>query len=228
LVLKRKNLSQQLTASDRSAAWLDYLGRKGLQVLDWSEAASHLQHRLALARLLQPLADWPDLSMHALATSMPQWLEPFLASVSSLAQLQKLELYPLLWQLLNYQQQQQLTNLLPASWRSVLGTDIKLTYSGGSETNSHSQVQVELAIRIQEMFGQSTTPTVGNGKVPVIVTLLSPSRQPLQKTSDLASFWQNAYQDVKKEMKGRYPKHYWPDDPLQAMPTNKTKKAMLK
>lgn len=228
LILKRKNLIQQLTATDRSAAWLDYLGKKGLQVLDWSEAVCHLQQRLALARQLQPQADWPDLSMHALATSMSQWLEPFLASVSSLAQLQKLDLYPLLWQQLNYQQQQQLTNLLPASWRSVLGTDIKLTYRGGSETNSHSQVQVELAIRIQEMFGQSTTPTVGNGKVPVIVTLLSPSRQPLQKTSDLASFWQNAYQDVKKEMKGRYPKHYWPDDPLQAMPTNKTKKAMLK
>jgi ATP-dependent helicase HrpB len=69
---------------------------------------------------------------------------------------------------------------------------------------------------------------VGQGLVPVIVTLLSPSRQPLQKTADLASFWQNAYQDVKKEMKGRYPKHYWPDDPLQAMPTNKTKKAMQK
>lgn len=228
LVLKRKNLSQQLTANDRSAAWLDYLGKKGLQVLDWSEAACHLQQRLALARQLQPQADWPDLSMPALTTSMQQWLEPFLAPVSSLAQLQKLDLYPLLWQQLNYQQQQQLTNLLPASWRSVLGTDIKLVYQAVGQAEAEVDVQVELAIRIQEMFGQSTTPTVGNGKVPVIVTLLSPSRQPLQKTSDLASFWQNAYQDVKKEMKGRYPKHYWPDDPLQAMPTNKTKKAMQK
>lgn len=232
LVLRRKNLSQSLSAADRSAAWVDYLTKKGLQLLDWSEAALNLQQRLALARKLQPEAGWPDLSVPVLCNTMQQWLEPFLANISSLAQLQKLDLYPLLLQQLNYQQQQQLNSLLPASWRSVLGTDIKLVYQAVGQSSDYTDagvgLQVELAIRIQEMFGQSSTPTVGNGKVPVIVTLLSPSRQPLQKTADLASFWQNAYQDVKKEMKGRYPKHYWPDDPLQAMPTNKTKKAMQK
>ena len=228
LVLKRKNLSQSLSAADRAAAWVDYLSKKGLQLLEWTDTALNLQQRLALARKLQPDAGWPDLALPALASSMAQWLEPFLANVSSLTQLQKLDLYSLLWQQLSYQQQQQLNSLLPASWRSVLGTDIKLVYQAVGQTAAQTDVHVELAIRIQEMFGQSSTPTVGNGKVPVIVTLLSPSRQPLQKTSDLASFWQNAYQEVKKEMKGRYPKHYWPDDPLQAMPTNKTKKAMQK
>ncbi|RVU41740.1 ATP-dependent helicase HrpB [Rheinheimera riviphila] len=232
LVLKRKNLSQSLSAADRSAAWVDYLNKKGLQLLEWTDAALNLQQRLALARKLQPDAGWPDLALPTLASTMHHWLEPFLATISSLAQLQKLDLYPLLWQQLNYQQQQQLNSLLPASWRSVLGTDIKLVYhavgQAGGQKEAQIEVQVELAIRIQEMFGQSSTPTVGKGLVPVIVTLLSPGRQPLQKTADLASFWQNAYQDVKKEMKGRYPKHYWPDDPLQAMPTNKTKKAMLK
>lgn len=232
LVLKRKNLSQSLSAADRSAGWVDYLSKKGLQLLEWTDAALNLQQRLALARKLQPEAGWPDLSFPALSNTMQQWLEPFLANISSLAQLQKLDLYPLLWQKLNYQQQQQLNSLLPASWRSVLGTDIKLVYQAvgqaGGQSDTQVDVQVELAIRIQEMFGQSSTPTVGKGLVPVIVTLLSPGRQPLQKTADLASFWQNAYQDVKKEMKGRYPKHYWPDDPLQAMPTNKTKKAMQK
>lgn len=228
LVLRRKNLSQSLSATDRSAAWLDYLSKKGLQLLEWTDAAQNLQQRLALARKLQPEAGWPDLSLATLACTMQHWLEPFLANISSLAQLQKLDLYPLLWQQLNYQQQQQLNALLPASWRSVLGTDIKLVYQVVGQAELQVEVQVELAIRIQEMFGQSCTPTVGHGMVPVIVTLLSPARQPLQKTSDLASFWQNAYQDVKKEMKGRYPKHYWPEDPLQAMPTNKTKKAMQK
>lgn len=224
LVLKRKNLSQSLSPEDRSAAWVDYLTKKGLQLLEWTDAALNLQQRLVLAHQLQPAAGWPDLTRPALERTMQLWLQPYLANISSLLQLQKLDLYPLLWQQLSYQQQQQLNSLLPASWRSVLGTDIKLNYqSAGLE-----DVQVELAIRIQEMFGQSCTPTVGKGLVPVIVTLLSPSRQPLQKTADLASFWQNAYQDVKKEMKGRYPKHYWPDDPLQAMPTNKTKKAMQK
>ncbi|WP_082971829.1 ATP-dependent helicase HrpB [Rheinheimera sp. SA_1] len=232
LVLKRKNLSQSLSPADRSAAWVDYLSKKGLQLLEWTDAAQNLQQRLALARKLQPEAGWPDLSLPTLASTMQHWLEPFLTNISSQTQLQKLDLYPLLWQQLNYQQQQQLNSLLPASWRSVLGTDIKLVYQSvgqaGGQKEAQIDVQVELAIRIQEMFGQSSTPTVGNGRVPVIVTLLSPSRQPLQKTADLASFWQNAYQDVKKEMKGRYPKHYWPEDPLQAMPTNKTKKAMQK
>lgn len=88
------------------------------------------------------------------------------------------------------------------------------------------RAQAMLAIRIQEMFGQLQTPQIADGKVPVIISLLSPARRPLQVTADLASFWQNAYQDVKKEMKGRYPKHYWPDDPAVAEPTNKTKKAM--
>ncbi len=220
LILKRKNLSQSLTATDRSGAWLDYLTKKGLALLEWSEPVLNLQHRLAVARTLQPAVGWPDLSLATLGSTMEQWLAPFLAPISSLAQLQKLDLYPLLWQQLTYQQQQQLNSLLPASWRSVLGTDIKLCYLADG--------QVELSIRIQEMFGQSSTPCVGHGSLPVIVTLLSPNRQPLQKTRDLASFWKNAYQEVKKEMKGRYPKHYWPDDPLQAMPTNKTKKAMQK
>lgn len=85
-----------------------------------------------------------------------------------------------------------------------------------------------MEIRLGEMFGQQTTPTVANGQIAVTVSLLSPARRPLQVTRDLVSFWQNAYQDVKKEMRGRYPKHYWPDDPLQADPTNKTKKAMQK
>lgn len=220
LILKRKNLSQNLSVVERSAAWLDYLSKKGIQLLEWTESVCNLQHRLAVARTLQPDAGWPDLSQATLSDTMEQWLAPFLANISSMTQLQKLDLYPLLWQQLNYQQQQQLNSLLPASWRSVLGTDIKLCYQADG--------QVELSIRIQEMFGQSTTPCVGQGALPVIVTLLSPNRQPLQKTRDLASFWKNAYQDVKKEMKGRYPKHYWPDDPLQAMPTNKTKKAMQK
>lgn len=224
LVLKKQNLSAALSSQDKSQAWLDWLQKKGLAVLNWTEAALNLKHRLLLAARLEPAAGWPDCTDEALLRDADSWLAPHLGEINSLAALQKLDVRQLLWQRLSYAQQQQLNNLLPASWRSVLGSDITLLYSADAD----SQHGVSMAIRLQEMFGQSQTPTVAHGTIAVTITLLSPSRQPLQLTRDLASFWQNAYQDVKKEMRGRYPKHFWPDNPLEAMPTNKTKKAMQK
>ena len=96
------------------------------------------------------------------------------------------------------------------------GSQVKLDYLGGD--------QPVLAVKLQEMFGEPQTPTVADGKVPVLIHLLSPAGRPLQVTADLASFWQNAYQDVKKQMRGRYPKHPWPDDPMTALATKYTKK----
>lgn len=218
LVLKRQQRNEEILSDDRRQAWLDYLQKKGLQILNWSDEAVQLQQRLALARQLQPEQPWPDLSFTQLQDSLPDWLGPYLGDVRSLTQLQQLNLSQILRDRLDYAQQQKLDVLLPASWRSVLGTYVALDYQPDGD--------VHLAIRLQEMFGQLTTPTVGQGAVPVTITLLSPAKRPLQVTRDLASFWQNAYQDVKKEMRGRYPKHYWPDDPAEAEPTNKTKKAM--
>ncbi len=218
LVLKKQQTQGEIRAQDRQQAWLDYLAKKGLVVLNWSVQARQLQHRLALAAKLQPTAGWPDCSEQQLAATAESWLAPYLGEVRSLSQLKQLDLAEILRYQLSYPQQQQLDELLPASWRSVLGTYIPLDYQSDGE--------VQLAIRLQEMFGQLTTPTVGQGAVNVTITLLSPAKRPLQVTRDLASFWQNAYQDVKKEMRGRYPKHYWPDDPAVAEPTNKTKRAM--
>lgn len=224
LVLKKQNLSAALNSDDKSQAWLNWLQKRGLAVLNWTEAALNLKHRLQLAARLEPDAGWPDCSDDALLRNAHSWLAPYLGDINNLVALQKLDIRQLLWQSLSYSQQQQLNNLLPASWRSVLGTDITLLYSADAD-KEHG---VSMAIRLQEMFGQSDTPTVAHGAIAVTITLLSPSRQPLQLTRDLASFWQNAYQDVKKEMRGRYPKHFWPDNPQEAMPTNKTKKAMQK
>ncbi len=218
LVLKRQQRNDEIRSDDRRQAWLDYLQKKGLQILNWSDEVRQLQQRLSLARQLQPEQPWPDLSLTQLQDSLTDWLGPYLGDVRSLTQLQQLNLSQILRDRLDYAQQQKLDALLPASWRSVLGTYVALDYQPDGE--------VHLAIRLQEMFGQLTTPTVGLGAVPVTITLLSPAKRPLQVTRDLASFWQNAYQDVKKEMRGRYPKHYWPDDPAEAEPTNKTKKAM--
>lgn len=224
LVLKRQNISTALTGNDKSLAWLDWLQKRGLNMLNWTEAALNLKHRIMLAARLQPEAQWPDCSDTALIADAANWLAPYLSEINNLAALQKLDIRQLLWQRLSYPQQLALNKFLPASWRSVLGTDITLLYSADAD----SQHGVSMAIRLQEMFGQSETPTVADGAIAVTITLLSPSKQPLQLTRDLASFWQNAYQDVKKEMRGRYPKHFWPDNPLEAMPTNKTKKAMQK
>ncbi len=219
LVLKKQAVNNPLNDNQKVAAWLDYLTQTQLVALNWSPQVQQFLARLALAATLEPM-QWPDLSMPRLQATPAEWLAPYLIGINHLQQLQGLDLRQILQQQLSYQQQQQLELLCPAAWVSPLGTRVDLQYS--------TEGEVLLEIRLQEMFGQATTPTVGNGRVAVTVSLLSPAKRPLQVTRDLASFWQNAYQDVKKEMRGRYPKHYWPDDPLQAEPTNKTKKAMQK
>lgn len=219
LVLKKQALTPQIAPVQRQQAWLSYLRQRQLLPLSWSPAVMQLQHRLALANKLAP-AQWPEMSMPRLLATLEEWLGPYLLEINNLQQLQAIDLKGILWNQFSYAEQQQLQQLLPEVWISPLGTAVALDYNADGE--------VRMEIRLGEMFGQQSTPTVANGQIAVTVALLSPARRPLQVTRDLVSFWQNAYQDVKKEMRGRYPKHYWPDDPLQADPTNKTKKAMQK
>ncbi len=219
LVIKKQSLANTIDASGRQQAWLNYLRQRQLVPLTWSPAVVQLQHRVALAAAFSS-DHWPDFSIAGLSQDLEQWLGPYLLDVKNIQQLQSLDLKSVLLNYFSYAQQQQLQQLLPEFWTSQLGTQVPLHY------NAEGEVQME--IRLGEMFGQQSTPTVANGQLVVTVALLSPARRPLQVTRDLVSFWQNAYQDVKKEMRGRYPKHYWPDDPLQADPTNKTKKAMQK
>ena len=119
--------------------------------------------------------------------------------------------------LLTWKQQQELDQQAPTHWTVPTGSKIHVDYCS-------NEIPV-LAVRLQEMFGQSETPKIAGGKVPVMIHLLSPARRPVQVTQDLASFWRTRYEEVKKELKGRYPKHYWPDNPLQAEPTKRTKPA---
>lgn len=219
LVIKKQSLTNTIEPLQRQQAWLNYLRQRQLTPLTWSTAVVQLQHRVALAKQLAP-EQWPDFSLASLTETIEQWLGPYLLEIKSLQQLQTIDLKSILLNQFSYAEQQQLQHLLPEMWTSLLGTPVALDYRADGE--------VFMEIRLGEMFGQQSTPTVANGKITVTVALLSPARRPLQVTRDLVSFWQNAYQDVKKEMRGRYPKHYWPDDPLQADPTNKTKKAMQK
>tara|TARA_B100001059_G_scaffold226641_1_gene255379 strand:+ start:90518 stop:93046 length:2529 start_codon:yes stop_codon:yes gene_type:complete len=235
LVLQRQPVQGVVTAAERQQAWLDYLNRRGLAELTWSEAAQSVCARVQLLcqyyraasggaakkSATQPeVKHWPDFSQAGLLANLDQWLAPYLGNIHKKSQLTQLELEPVLLAQLSFSQQQVLNQLLPGHWQTPAGSRLKIDYlhPGGPQ----------LSVRVQEMYGQLSTPAVLNGTIALTIALLAPGRQPLQVTRDLTSFWQNSWQDVKKEMKGRYPKHYWPDNPADAQPTTKTKKAMLR
>ena len=219
-LLSAKPAALQLTAEQKQHAWQEYVLAKGIACLPWNETSLQLKARVRLLQQMQPDAGWPDFSDTALLDELPNWLGPYLTTISKSAALAQLPLYDALLQRLTYPQQQQLSQLLPTQWQAPTGSNVSINYlaEGGPR----------LSVRVQEMYGQMQSPTVLQGAVNITVELLSPSRQPLQVTQNLASFWQNAWQEVRKEMRGRYPKHFWPEDPAQAMPTTKTKKAMLR
>ncbi|MDD2465120.1 MAG: ATP-dependent helicase HrpB, partial [Desulfobulbus sp.] len=190
-------------------ALLQGIGQTGLQSLPWSRQARQLQARLINLRAWQPEADWPDLSDQALLVDLA-WLAPFISDMNRLEQMRGLDLQSILLAPLAWPQRQALDKLAPETVTVPSGSKIRIEYRPGEPPL--------LAVRLQEMFGLENTPTICNGRVPLLLHLLSPARRPIQVTTDLESFWKNGYPEVKKELKGRYPKHAWPDDPLVAQP----------
>jgi ATP-dependent helicase HrpB len=191
------------------AALLAGIRRRGADCLPWNEAARELQARIGFLHRLAP-RDWPDVRDEMLLSTLEDWLSPYLQGMTRLAQLKHLDLHAALLAQLSWRQQRQLDELAPARLTVPSGSRVRLDYC---------QETPVLAVRLQEMFGLTETPCVAGGRVPVLLHLLSPARRPMQITRDLPAFWQGAYHEVKKELKGRYPKHHWPDDPLQAQPT---------
>ena len=189
------------------------LQQMGLACLGWGKKSRELQARMQTAHILDP-DTWPDVSDEGLLEDL-SWLEPWLDGVTTLKQLQAIDPFPILQSLLSWEEQQELDRLAPTHFKVPSGSRIRLKYQPG-------QAPV-LAVRLQEMFGATTTPAIFGGMVPLLVHLLSPAGRPIQITDDLAGFWRNTYHEVKKELKGRYPKHYWPDDPLTAAPTSRTR-----
>ncbi len=187
----------------------------GLAALPWSDKARELQARLESMRLWQPEAGWPEVSDACLLESLEQWLAPYLSGMRSAEQLKKLDLFAILAARLDWQQQSRLDREAPTHLTVPSDSRIKLRYIPGEPP--------VLAVRLQEMFGLADTPKVCNNTVPVLLHLLSPAQRPMQITQDLHGFWEGAYHEVKKELRGRYPKHHWPDDPWQAQPTNRIK-----
>jgi ATP-dependent helicase HrpB len=193
------------------AALLEGIRQQGLDCLPWTRALRHWQNRVCfLRRLVEDQQQWPDASDGGLLRHLAQWLAPYLAGVTRLRDLARIELKKALAGMLSYQQRRLMDELAPTHLTVPSGSRIPIDYSG--------DVPV-LAVRLQEMFGLCQTPTVAGGRQPLLIHLLSPAGRPVQITQDLAGFWQTGYPDVKKELKGRYPKHYWPDDPLRAQAT---------
>ncbi|MHB1351425.1 MAG: ATP-dependent helicase HrpB [Desulfobulbaceae bacterium] len=194
---------------------LEAIRQEGLAMLPWNEEALSLRERVQCLADWQPGEHWPDLSEAHLRESIAEWLSPYLTGIRSREQLRSLKMAEILRNLLDWRQQQRLEQDAPTHIQVPSGSRIRLRYAAGEPP--------VLAVRLQEMFGLADTPTVCGGRVPVVLHLLSPARRPLQVTSDLRGFWDTSYHQVKKEMKGRYPKHPWPDDPWQAPPTARAK-----
>jgi ATP-dependent helicase HrpB len=187
----------------------------GLDLLSRNEAFLQLQSRIGLLRQAFPGDDWPDLSDAALLESLENWLAPALPGVRNAQQLGAVNCAAALLARLDYRQRQALDELAPTHLAVPSGSRIRLDYC-------HGELPV-LAVKLQELFGLAETPTVAKGRLAVLLHLLSPAGRPLQVTGDLKGFWDGSYHQVKKEMKGRYPRHPWPDDPWNAAPTRKVK-----
>ncbi|MEW8051630.1 MAG: ATP-dependent helicase HrpB [Candidatus Thiodiazotropha sp.] len=197
------------------SAMLQGVSEMGLVVLPWNKQIRQWQMRVCWLGSQLNDTSWPDLTDEWLSAHLRDWLAPWLVGINSKEQLQRLDLYGILQARLDWQQQQLLQRAAPSHLQVPSGSTVPLRYS--------MNAQPILAVRLQEMFGLADTPRVGLGKVPVMLHLLSPAQRPMQITDDLAGFWERTYPDVKKELKGRYPKHFWPDDPMQAEATARVK-----
>ncbi|MEA1063646.1 ATP-dependent helicase HrpB [Erwinia sp. HR93] len=215
LSVKRQSLAQPSEA-ELHQAMLNGIRERGLQILPWSENARQLRLRLSCAARWLPELPWPAVSDDGLLATLEQWLLPHLQGVRNLQALKNLDLTSALYTLLDWPLRQRLDGALPTHYTVPTGSRIAIRYDADNDP--------ALAVRMQEMFGEASTPVIAEGRIALVLELLSPARRPLQITRDLAAFWRGAYREVRKEMKGRYPKHVWPEDPATTAPTTRTKK----
>ena len=217
LVLSREPLPG-LDDQARAKALLGLVRRKGLNLLTWTPELRQWQARVTLLRQLDMekggQSEWPDLGDEALLASLEDWLQPYLGKVSRLSHFAALDLPSILRNLLPWPLPQRLDEWAPTHLAVPSGSNIRLDYS---------EAPPILAVRLQELFGLADTPRIAQGRQQVKLHLLSPARRPVQVTQDLANFWRTTYAEVKKDLKGRYPKHYWPEDPLVAEATARAK-----
>ncbi len=213
LVLREQPLREVDVEAVRGAL-LQAIAGRGLEALPWSVGATQLRQRLQFLHALDPR--WPDVNDAALLATLPDWLGPKLTGVRKLEAIVRVDLAGALLDHLDWEQRRRLDELAPEHVEVPTGSRIRVDYSDPAAP--------VLAVRLQEVFGLRETPRIGGGAVPLTMHLLSPAHRPMQVTRDLASFWATGYFDVRKDLRGRYPKHHWPDDPLTAPPVRGAKR----
>lgn len=194
-----------------SAAICRALKAEGKQLLNWDDAVQNWQNRISSLRQWRPAEGWPEVSIESLLLSVEDWLSPHLVKVKKAEELKKINLMEVLPYTLSWEMQQRLNELAPEKIEVPSGSQIALRY----QSNGDAPI---LSVRLQQCFGLEETPKVNGGEMPVIMELLSPASRPVQTTRDLKNFWNSTYYEVRKELKRRYPKHSWPDNPWTAPP----------
>lgn len=211
---------QDISSDDRLKALLAGIRKSGLTCLPWTDECHEWRARVERMQALSKTAvktPWPSLDDDTLLANLEEWLLPYLDGIGSIKALKQLDLQKILKAMLDYPQQTLLDEWLPLRYTVPSGSQIKLRYLEPDNP--------VLSVRLQEMLGCADNPTIANGQITLKIELLSPARRPVQVTSDLKQFWVSSYPAVKKEMAGRYPKHVWPDNPLTAQATTRTKRA---
>lgn len=220
LTISRQANSAPISPELKSQAWLVQFAKRGWSLFNsspTSKKAEQLKIRLCLAAKLFN-EQFPQINDEILIAQANSWLAPYLTQIDSISALQKFNYSEALLSLLTYAQQQQLAALLPTHIHVPSGANVPITYQ--------LDKPAKLSVRMQQVYGLTQTPHLAQGKLTLQMELLSPAKRPLQLTQDLASFWQHGYKEVQKEMKGRYPKHFWPDNPASAQATDKIKSKM--
>lgn len=210
---------QKVSDEHRVAALLSGIGQAGVDSLPWTDDCRQWQARVQRMRSLldeTEAGNWPVVTDQALFDTRDTWLAPWLTGMATMKALQQLDLYQALNAMLNYQQQSKLSEWLPQRYQVPSGSRIKVSYTEPGNPL--------LSVRLQEMLGCCENPSIAKGRLPLKVALLSPAMRPVQLTEDIVNFWSTSYAAVKTDMKGRYPKHDWPDDPLNASPTTRTRR----
>ncbi|RJX74504.1 ATP-dependent helicase HrpB [Vibrio sinensis] len=217
-LIVRKRMLAAPPAEKMTEALLNFVRRKGLSALNWSPNSQDTLARIRCAVAWLPEQDWPAMDDAALLDELEEWLTPYLLGVNSLKSLAKIDLEAALFARLGWPLNQEINQWLPIHYVLPTGNVKRIRYQDGEEP--------VLSVRMQEVFGEKSSPQIALGRKTLVLELLSPAQRPLQVTRDLASFWQGSYSEVKKEMKGRYPKHVWPDDPANHVATSKTKRQL--
>jgi ATP-dependent helicase HrpB len=198
-----------VTEEARVRVLCDAVRKHGLKLLGWGESQEALQARMITIRNWRPEELWPDVSEDNLLTTLEEWLAPFLTNISRRTELEKLDLNTILKSMISWELQNRFDALVPPRIEVPSGSMISLQYF----SDARSPI---IEVRLQEMFGLTETPTINEGRNKVLIHLLSPGYKPVQVTQDLKSFWQTTYHEVRKELRMRYPRHHWPEDPWTA------------